>query len=528
MSRSISVSHISLLFLHRFNFKVTNMQISGDDLRLIFGVKLKQLRQEKGYTLKDVAAKSHVSFSYLSEIEQGRKYPKPEKIIEIAKALDISFDELVSTQSDDALNPLTALLDSPLLREFPFEFFGIAPREIVDLITHSPQEAGALIRTFLEIGKTYDMRVEHFLLAALRSYQKMHQNYFDDLENAATQFMHEQRWKIAPPLSLDRLKAALTSEYNYVLDETTLKGYPELQRFRSIWIDGKPARLLLNPKLLPAQKAFILGREIGYRYLGLKERAVTSSWLKVDSFEQVLNNYKASYFAGALFINRDLLQKDLAEFLGNKRWEGGKFLALMKRYDATPEMFLYRLSQLVPRLFGLQEMFYLRFNNEAGSDIFRLTKELNMSRMLVPHGIGLNEHYCRRWLSINLLKELARQQKAGKSKTPLVASQRSRFLESDAEFFVITLARSLALTEGTNSSISLGFLINDTFKKTVRFWDDPAVPRVEVNETCERCGLAETQCRDRVAPPAIYRKQQEQKTRESVLQQLVHEMKKYK
>jgi hypothetical protein len=224
-----------------------------------------------------------------------------------------------------------------------------------------------------------------------------------------------------------------------------------------------------------------------------------------------------------LFINRDMLQKDLAGFFRNERWEGEKFLALMRRYEATPEMFLYRLSQLAPKLFDLQEMFYLRFNNETGSDIYRLTKELNMSRMLVPHGIGLNEHYCRRWLSIDLLKELAKKQ--GKYKTPLVAAQRSRFLESDAEFFVITVARSLALTEGTNSSISLGFLINEAFKKTVRFWDDAAVPRLEVNETCERCGLTEAQCRDRVAPPMIYRKQQEQKIREKVLQQLVQEMK---
>jgi hypothetical protein len=369
------------------------------------------------------------------------------------------------------------------------------------------------------------MRVEHFLFAALRSYQKMHQNYFADLETAATKFVHAQRWKIAPPLAMEKLKAVLADQYHYILDETTLGRFAELQGFRSIWLAGKPPRLLLNPKLLPAQKAFVLGREIGYLYLGLQERAVTSSWLKVESFEQVLNNYKASYFAGALFINRDLLQKDLAGFFRNEKWDGEKFLALMRRYDATPEMFLYRLSQLMPKLFDLQEMFYLRFNNETGSDIYRLTKELNVSRMLVPHGIGLNEHYCRRWLSVSLLKDLAKKQKQGKAKAPLVAAQRSRFLESEAEFFVITLARSLALTEGTNSSISLGFLINDTFKNTVRFWDDPAVPRVDVNETCERCGLSEAQCRDRVAPPTIYRKQQEQKTREEVLHRLMQEMK---
>jgi hypothetical protein len=283
---------------------------------------------------------------------------------------------------------------------------------------------------------------------------------------------------------------------------------------------------LLNPKLLPAQKAFILGREIGYNTLGLKERAATSSWLKVESFEQVLNNFKASYFSGVLFIPRECLHEDVAGFFRSEQWEGQRFLAIMRRYAATPEMFLYRLSQLVPKLFALPEMFYLRFNNEAGSDVFRLTKELNMTKMRVPHGIGLNEHYCRRWLSVDLLKQLAAKQQRGERPGALVAAQRSHFIESDAEFFVITLARPLALTEGTNSSISLGFLINDAFKNTVRFWNDPAIPRVEVNETCERCGLSEAQCRDRVAPPVIYRREQNQQTREKVLQQLMQEMKK--
>jgi hypothetical protein len=439
--------------------------------------------------------------------------------------LGTSFDELVSTKIEGEPNPLTALLEAPLLKEFPFKFFGILPREIVDLVTHSPKKAGAFIRTFLEVGQAYDVRVEQFLFAALRSYQKMHHNYFEELEEAAAQFVAKHRWPVEPPISRARLQSVLVNEYGYVLDETTVDHYPELQGFRSIWIDSEPPRLLLNPRLLPAQKAFILGREIGFRYLGLQERAVTSSWLKVESFEQVLNNFKASYFSGALFINRELLQQDLAGFFQNEQWDGERFLAIMQRYEATPEMFLYRLSQLVPKLLDLPEMFYLRFNHEAGSDLFRLTKELNMTKMLVPHGIGLNEHYCRRWLSISLFKQLIAKQQQGEQPAAIVAAQRSRFLESDAEFFVITVARPLMLTEGANSSISLGFLINDAFKNTARFWDDPAVPCVEVNETCERCGLSEALCQDRVAPPAIYRQHQMQKTREQVLQQLVQEVK---
>lgn len=501
------------------------MHVSGEDLRFIFGVKLKQLRQDKGYSLKDLAGKASLSLSYLSEIEQGKKYPKPEKIFQIAQALDISFDELVSIKIDEEVNPLPAMLNSPFIKEFPFQFFGIAPRDIFDLITHSPHEAGALFRTLLEIGRMYDMRVEHFLFAALRSYQKLHQNYFEDLEKAASDFINEHQWRIQSALSVELLKSVLVEEYAYELDETTIDKYPELQGFRSIWLDGKRPRLLINGKLLPSQKAFILGREIGYRHLNLKERAVTSSWLTVDSFEQVLNNFKASYFSGVLFINRELLHDELKKFFQQERWNAEAFLELMQRFAATPEMFLYRLSQLVPKLFDLQEMFYLRFNNEAGSNSYHLTKELNMSRVIVPHGIGLNEHYCRRWLSIRLLTELAKRQQQGDNGAILVEAQRSRFIDSDAEFFVITLARPLVLTEGANSSISLGFLINDAFKLSVHFWDDPAIPRVEVNETCERCGLSEALCRDRVAPALIHFKQQRQKTREDVLRRLIQDLK---
>ena len=50
----------------------------------------------------------------------------------------------------------------------------------------------------------------------------------------------------------------------------------------------------------------------------------------------------------------------------------------------------------------------------------------------------------------------------------------------------------------------MGFLLNDTFRKSVRFWDDPEVPRLDVDLTCERCPLTTLDCGDRVAPPDIH------------------------
>ena len=71
------------------------MDVNPTNLRLILGVKLRQLRNERDLSLSELAEKSGMSVSYLSEIEKGKKYPTPDKIIQLANAMSISFDDLV-------------------------------------------------------------------------------------------------------------------------------------------------------------------------------------------------------------------------------------------------------------------------------------------------------------------------------------------------------------------------------------------------------------------------------------------------
>ena len=104
-----------------------------------------------------------------------------------------------------------------------------------------------------------------------------------------------------------------------------------------------------------------------------------------------------------------------------------------------------------------------------------------------------------------------------------MTAQRSHFLDDDAEFFVIAMARPLALSDRANSSVSLGFLVDDAFRERVRFWDDPAVPRADVNLTCERCRLTPTECRERAAPPDLHEKQVRQKRKEDALRQFLED-----
>ena len=101
------------------------MTDTSDNLRLILGLKLRNLRLARGEALRDIAERAGLSVSYLSELEQGKKYPKPDKLLRLAEALEVPYDDLVSLKVTAELRPLKDAVSSRVLREFPFELFGL-------------------------------------------------------------------------------------------------------------------------------------------------------------------------------------------------------------------------------------------------------------------------------------------------------------------------------------------------------------------------------------------------------------------
>ncbi|MGH9765673.1 MAG: hypothetical protein ACREAC_32960, partial [Blastocatellia bacterium] len=154
-------------------------------------------------------------------------------------------------------------------------------------------------------------------------------------------------------------------------------------------------------------------------------------------------------------------------------------------------------------------------------DRFSLVKHLNMSEILIPSGTGLNEHYCRRWLALRILKQLeSKQRKNGKVEQPIVDVQVSRFVESPSRFLCIAMARHLALNPAATSSVALGFRVDDVLERAVSFLSDPAIDRFEINGTCERCPLTVAQCEERVAPASFLELEREHQEIEKELASL--------
>lgn len=482
-----------------------------ENLKIIFGIKIKTFRTEQGLSLQELSKKSGIAVSYLSEIESGKKYPKPDKLLSLAQALGVEYDALVSLKLNKALDPFTELLNSELIRQFPFHLFGISARDILGLFKNHPENAHAFLQTFLQIGRAYDMSLENFLFAALRTYQRLHHNYFTGLEDTAEKFARQHGLDNKTP-GFEQLKKILHEKHSYRIEEQELSRHPDLKNFRSIFRGN--GFLSVNDRLLPSQKTFILAREIGFLELGINERPRTSSWIKVKNFDQLVNNFKASYFAGALLIQKDRFVRDIEKIFSRDIWNNELLTDLLDRHQATPEMLLYRMSQVLPGVFGLGSIFYMRFTNSEDRLTVKLTKELNMTDSLVPYDLGINEHYCRRWLPLRLLREVRY------NTVPIsTGAQKIRFVKSGTRFLLLSMARPLSLTRERESAIAIGLKIDKKAQSHIKFLDDPAIMEEDVGETCERCPL--TDCSERVVEATIISRQNKAKRRERALQEFI-------
>lgn len=482
--------------------------INENNIKVLFGLKIKSYRTGLGLSLQDLSKKTDTAVSYLSEIESGKKYPKPEKLIRLAEALGVDYDTLVSTRVERNLDPFAALINSELLQQFPFHLFGISAGDILGLFKNNPKNANAFLQTFLQISRAYDMSLENFLFAALRTYIRQQRNYFHELEELAQNFCI-RIGAVDELLSYQELRYVLEERYGYTIDEDELTDHPELNNLRSVLRYERT--LALNGRLSRSQKAFILARELGFLELQIKERPLTSSWIKVQSFDQLVNNFKASYFGGALLLPQKQLKNDILNLFKQDTWDDCMFQELLQIYNATPEMLLYRLSQLLPGLMNIEDVFYFRFVTTSDPSTIQLTKELNMTDMLISYGLGINEHHCRRMIPIQLLQKLR-----GAKVHLATGVQNIEFVQTGQRFLLLSMARPLSLSEGRSSAIALGIKIDNSSRAFIRCIDDPDIDYVKVSESCERCPL--TDCSDRVVEASYIAKYNTIEKREHALQ----------
>ncbi len=508
--RFLSEAVLGFLFLRQMVDMETN-------IRLIFGLKLKELRTQQKLSFAQLSEVTGLSVSYLNEIEKGKKYPKQDKILILCNALNTEYDELVSLKLNPKLAPINELLTNGFLDNIQLDVFGLSKQKLVEMVAKAPSRVSAFISTLIKTAKTNNLGTENFYFASLRSYQELHNNYFEEIEDQVDEFLEQFEIDPEPPIAEAELEDLLVQHYNYQIDDTVLGDDPVLSEFRCIYLKTQK-KLLVNHHLSSRQRCFLFAKEIAFNFMKLKERPYRFSLFNVDSFEKALNNFKASYFAVALLLNRHLFLQDLSRDLDNEKWHENKFLDLMNKYNATPEMFLSRLTNLLPSQFGISRLFFHRVHHVVGSNSFQINKELNMDHSLTVHTLE-NEHYCRRWEAIGVLQELDEQLKQGITSATPVRVQRRHYLDTGDEFLTLSIARTMSPTPNETVSVTIGAILDDQLKEAMPFWKDPAIKRVDVHRSCERCSL--TDCAQRAAKPILLDKLRYQEKIELALAELI-------
>ncbi|MEM6876926.1 MAG: helix-turn-helix domain-containing protein [Bacteroidota bacterium] len=463
-------------------------------IRLIFALKIKYLRVKNDFSYHRLSDATGLSKSYLHDIEKGRKYPKIDKINALAAAFGVTYDDLVSTAAPGKIKPIVDLLNSDFLKAFPLELFGLDLYRLFDLFSSTPDKINAFISTIIKITRNYQLTNEHFYAVALRSYQEMHDNYFPELEQAAKEFKNRhQLKKEVTPAMLERI---LLEVYHIQTDEEVLSTSQDLQPLRSYFSDEKRI-LYLNSGFSEAQQNFLLGREIAFQELAMKERPYMTRLLDVRSFEQLLNNFRASYFAVALLADENALAKEVGKIFEAKDWNEASFLNLSEQFGLTSEMLFQRLTNILPKHFGIRDLFFLRLRSDEDLRQCDLTKELHLSQLHSPYGNLREEHYCRRWNSIQVIKKL----KSQSTHKAIMDVQISEYWESERSYVCISAAHPDGANPEKGVSLTLGMLLTDQLKEQLKFLRSGEVKRETVNTTCERCSVPD--CESRMKAPIV-------------------------
>ena len=495
------------------------MPLKEEQIRRIFGLKLRQLREKKDLSLYGLSKKTGLSKSYLNEIEKGKKYPKPDKIVAISEALDSSYDDMVSMKLSGKMGPLSDMILSGVLKEIPLQMFGIEENHLIDIIANAPEKVTAFIGTLFEMARSFDISKDYFYLSALRSYQEAHMNYFPEIEKSVKSFCNRYQINTEKKLSSKELDELLQEEFGYSIIYKKINHKDLDGQIRSVFVPQRK-ELLLDSEMSESQKVFILAKELAYCHMNINVRPLTFSWIKFQGFDEVLNNYKASYFAGALIINEDHLKKGLEKILGAKTWNPNALFKLMFSFTESAETFFQRITNLLPVHFGINDMFFLRLSHTDDEKTIEMNKEFHMGKSDHPRGINSMENYCRRWVCTDIL---VNKRDYSEQKGVRLGIQKSRFENSGDEHLIFTASNQDPFNRKVERSVCIGISLDARQKRKLKFLDGKKVKNREVGKTCERCAIED--CQERVVKPKILNRLKHKERIEERIEKLIDELK---
>jgi transcriptional regulator with XRE-family HTH domain len=128
--------------------------MNPDYIKIIFGLKIKKLREEKEISLKTLATATGISISYLNEIENGKKYPNTQKVSKLAEVFEVPYDQLVALKVNKELTPIANYLNLDIVNEDLLSTFGIDKQALLSILIKEPLKVSALLMPAWKLRET--------------------------------------------------------------------------------------------------------------------------------------------------------------------------------------------------------------------------------------------------------------------------------------------------------------------------------------------------------------------------------------
>jgi len=448
------------------------------NLRFILGLKLHNLRQERGLSLVQLSKGCGLSVSYLNEIEKGKKYPKSDKLLSLARALGVTYNELVSADPGEKLRPIAALLTTRMIDDLPLEHYGISPPVLMEIMAAGPDRLGALLAFFGRLATRFAFSVDDLLLAAVRDDLEAGNYHFPALEDRAVSLSTEIGWQAGHAPMLSQVRFSLQRDYGWEIDEQSLGRHPDLADVGAVPVlTGSKPRLFLHPNLPESRRAFFIAREIAATALGHYEKKRKQPNGEEHGFRHLRAAADASYLGGALLIPRKILAADLQALFAEEKWSNVRLLDLVSRHGGDAEVVFHRMAQVLPDL-GIGKRYLTRTEGGVGSAEAAVNRELRLGGIPEIKGSELREYRSRRTVATTLVTEAQADPVEPRAGVGL-----ERCPSSGHTYLVMVVAQARPLHPQLISGMALGIALDDTVRAKIRFLDDPAIAEQKLEES---------------------------------------------
>jgi transcriptional regulator with XRE-family HTH domain len=449
---------------------------------LVFGQRLRYLRKQSSKTLDELGAVVGRSASYLSQLENGHREPKLSTVDELARALDCRPSDLLSgaapnrraelevalahIQGDPRYQALQLPYLKPSARLDPTALehvVGLFDRVLALSAGREPVAAAAAAAAAAGEASSAGMTGARAANAAMRAEMRTRDNYFEEIEQAATDALEAVGYSGTGAVS-ERHLTDVARHFGFGI--ARVQDLPASTRS----ITDTANRVVYVPQRNATggtrSSRSVIAQTLGGFALGHKD--------PVDFEGYVRQRVEANYFAGALLAPERAVVQALAEA---KRKEDISVDDLGEIFYISYEMAAHRVTNLITRHFGIP----VHFQRSSPAGI--LWKAYENDGVLLPadsDGTIEGQQLCRWWSSRRAF-DSEDSYEMHYQRTETVAGTFWCVTHIDLE-----RDRGDAITLGTIDQMSHWFRGSDTNRRTVSTCPDPACCRQPSSDAISR------------------------------------------